>query len=172
MPTTDTASKVCSLCHQSKPLEAFAKRTRSADGLQRHCKACGRAALDAADARQRALRIAARAGVVTDRETLEDRLALRAAAVVDLLFDCAEEGAADVLSRLADLLCGPYCPAAAEDYAGEECLPHWLGDSHTDTLYDRVPAAVAAMSSRNQAGCAALAAYRAEQAAQAADSPP
>src|SRR5215208_4916701 len=56
----DTALKVCSLCNVAKPLDQFAGRTRSPDGLQYHCRACGRRVLDAADARRATERAAER----------------------------------------------------------------------------------------------------------------
>src|SRR6185436_2040869 len=56
----DTALKVCSICDVAKPLDQFAGRTRSPDGLQYHCRACGRRALDAADARRATARAAER----------------------------------------------------------------------------------------------------------------
>src|SRR3954451_21054463 len=54
------AIKVCSLCGLAKPLDQFHRRTRSPDGHQAHCAACGRAALDAADAKQKQARADAR----------------------------------------------------------------------------------------------------------------
>src|SRR3954462_4168644 len=56
----DTALKACSICNVAKPLDQFAGRTRSPDGLQYHCRACGRRALDAADARRATARAAER----------------------------------------------------------------------------------------------------------------
>ncbi|HEY7064869.1 MAG TPA: hypothetical protein VII06_25570 [Chloroflexota bacterium] len=134
MLTTDTATKVCALCQEPKPLEAFAKRTRSADGLQRHCKACGRHALDAADARARARAAAQRRGVVTDWDSLVARIADEADAVARVLHRAALEGAPNVLDRLAAVLCGADCPADTEDYAGEDCLVHALADAHEEGL--------------------------------------
>src|SRR5438067_6586246 len=56
----DTALKRCSICDVAKPRDQFAGRTRSPDGLQYHCRACGRRALDAADARRATARAAER----------------------------------------------------------------------------------------------------------------
>src|SRR3954468_18107569 len=109
--------KACALCGVAKPLTEFYRRTRSPDGYQAHCKACGRAALDAADARARARQ----RGVLVTREEVEDAIATQAEAVVDVLFACTLEGHADVVNRLAEAL-HPDCPAAYEDYEGEECL--------------------------------------------------
>src|SRR5215216_1326649 len=115
-------NKVCSQCGEAKPLDQFHRRTRSADGHQAHCKACGRAALDAADARARARQ----RGVLVTREEIEDAVAAQAEAVVDVLFACTIEGYADVLDRLHAAL-HPDCPAQFEGYAGEECLLRDLG---------------------------------------------
>jgi hypothetical protein len=133
----DTASgtKVCAICHEPKPLSAFHKRTRSRDGLQAHCKGCGRQMLDAADARRAAR--AQHARVIADREELADRLTDRIEAVVDLLFDVADEGDPDVLYCLADLLCGPECPEADDAYTGAACLPHLLACVHYNTRLER-----------------------------------
>lgn len=56
----DTALKLCSICDVAKPLDQFAGRTRSPDGLQYYCRACGRRALDASDARRATARAAQR----------------------------------------------------------------------------------------------------------------
>src|SRR5215218_7915847 len=55
-----TALKLCSICNVAKPRDQFAGRTRSPDGLQYHCRACGRRALDGADARRATERAAER----------------------------------------------------------------------------------------------------------------
>ena len=140
MAPAPDAIKVCSQCGEAKPLDAFHRRTRSPDGHQAHCKTCGRAALDAADARARARQ----RGVLVSREEIEDAIATQAEAVVDVLFDCASEGHADVLDRLADALC-PDCPDGFEDYDGEDCLLHLMGRVHVSNLRDRVPGAARAM---------------------------
>ena len=54
-------SKACRLGGEAKPCREFNRRTKSRDGFQAHCKACGRVALDAADARAKAEREARRA---------------------------------------------------------------------------------------------------------------
>src|SRR4051812_7349152 len=117
MAAVSDALKVCSQCGAAKPLAEFHRRTRSADGHQAHCKACGRAALDAADARARARQ----RGVLVSRAEIEDAVATQAEALVDVLFACTLEGHADVVNRLAEAL-HPDCPTAYEDYDGEECL--------------------------------------------------
>jgi hypothetical protein len=135
MHTTDTPTKVCAQCHVPKPITDFAKRTKSRDGLQAHCRDCGRAMLDAADARRRARTQAQHAHVIIDRDDLAERLADHADDVVDALFAAAETGDPDVLYRIADVLCSPEspdCPAGADDYTGAECLPHLLADAHAN----------------------------------------
>src|SRR3954463_7207202 len=84
-PLRPPPTKRCTQCGIEKPLDAFHKRTRSPDGYQAHCRDCGRAALDAADARARARQ----RGVLVTREEIEDAVAAQAEAVVDVLFDCA-----------------------------------------------------------------------------------
>ena len=37
---TKMAEKTCTKCHHAKPLSAFSKSARRADGLQVHCKEC------------------------------------------------------------------------------------------------------------------------------------
>jgi hypothetical protein len=140
------AIKVCSRCGVAKALPEFHRRTRSPDGHQAHCKACGRAALDAADARARARQ----RGVFVSREEVEDAIATEAETVVDVLFACALEGHADVLDRLAEAL-HPDCPTMVEGYDGADCLLHELGRLHIDQLRDRVPDALRAMDPAWQA---------------------
>src|SRR5688572_5605834 len=109
-------NKVCRLCHQEKPLAEFAGRTRSRDGHQAHCKACGRKALDAADARRKAAAQAARAAAASPQprvqswDDLVEVLAAEAETVADVLLDAADAGRPAVLDLLADALCGPDCP--------------------------------------------------------------
>jgi hypothetical protein len=128
MLTTDTATKVCAICRTPKPLEASAKRTRSADGRQRHCKACCRAALDAADARRKA-RTHPRRPIAIDFDELEALFASRAFDVMMALWDAAEAGAEDPLEDLAAAL-EPVCPADAEGFAGPECYVHTLAQTY------------------------------------------
>ena len=144
-------AKVCRVCGQAKPPSAFARRTKSADGLQRHCKDCGYQMLAASAARRKAQRAAARLHLIVDYDGLADTIRARADEVVDELFECAEQGAADVVDRLANVLCSDPCPADAEDWAGPDCLPHALAEQHANILMDRVPAAAEAMSPRWQA---------------------
>ena len=146
MAPAPDAIKVCSQCGEAKPLDAFHRRTRSPDGHQAHCKACGRAALDAADARARARQ----RGVLVTGEDIEDAIATQAATVLQVLVDCALQGHADVLYRLAEAL-HPDCPAGSEDSVGEECALHDLGSCHVDELRLRVPEAVRAMDPSWQA---------------------
>jgi hypothetical protein len=114
----DTASttKVCAICHVPKPFGAFHKCTKSADGLQRHCRACGRGMLDAADARRKA---AARGPlpIATDWEGLVALFEARAFDVVMALDDAAQAGAEYPFDHLADTL-EPDCPTLADDYGG------------------------------------------------------
>jgi hypothetical protein len=138
------AVKLCRLCHQEKPIADFAKRTRSRDGHQAHCKPCGRQALDAADARRRA---EARPRPTPARSVtlLEDLFVAHVDTVAQVLVDVAFDGAADVLSRLADALC-PRCPdAAAEEGDDLTCEIHDLANIHAQELLARVPEAVRAM---------------------------
>src|SRR4051812_10020332 len=132
--------KTCTLCGETKPLDQFHRRARSQDGHQAHCKACGRAALDAADARARARQ----RGVLVTRAEVEDVLATQAETVLDVLFACTFEGHVDVLDRLAEAL-HPVCPTMVEGYEGADCLLHELGSVHISQLRDRVPEAVRAM---------------------------
>src|SRR4051812_41570593 len=50
--TPTLLQKHCALCGQDRPRAAFYKRSRSSDGLQRHCRDCSRSSLDAAEARR------------------------------------------------------------------------------------------------------------------------
>jgi hypothetical protein len=125
-------TKVCAKCHAPTPLAAFHKRTRSRDGLQAHCKDCGRAMLDAADARRRARTQAQHAHVIVDWEELEERLADRVPELVDALFAAAETGDPDVLYCIADVVCPPPCPADDDAYTGADCLPHLLACAHAN----------------------------------------
>src|SRR3954453_19433735 len=123
------AHKACSLCRVAKPLTEFYRRTRSPDGYQAHCKTCGRAALDAADARARARQ----RGVLVTHAEIADALVAQVETVVAVLCDCAVAGHADVLDRLAELL-HPDCPTWVEGYDGPDCLLHDLGQIHIDQL--------------------------------------
>src|SRR4051812_35555871 len=49
-------TKPCAICNIDQPASEFHRRSRSVDGLQRHCKTCGRHALDGADAKQKQAR--------------------------------------------------------------------------------------------------------------------
>src|SRR3954447_3530829 len=142
--------KTCTLRGETKPLDQFHRRARSRDGHQAHCKACGRAALDAADARARARQ----RGVLVTRAEVEAVLATQADTVLDVLFACTFEGHVDVLDRLAEAL-HPDCPTMVEGYEGADCLLHDLGHIHVDQLRERAPEAVRAMGPSWQA-CSAL----------------
>jgi hypothetical protein len=128
MRATDPMMKRCSICGEGKPLNAFAKRTRSADGLQQHCKPCGRQALDAATARRAAAQVAVRP-LATNLEEFMVVIQERALDVVIAFHAAAEAGTDDVLGFIADAL-EPSCPAVADDYIGPECHLHWLAWLH------------------------------------------
>src|SRR5687768_10521050 len=117
-------TKECAGCHAELPLSQFYRRTRSADGYQRHCIGCTRVALDAADARRRAAQHAqaavpspdgptpppaptprrprrvARPAFAADVDDLVVLLAAEPATVVDVLFTVAESGTPFVLEAL------------------------------------------------------------------------
>jgi hypothetical protein len=127
MHTTDTPKKTCSQCGEPKPLAAFAKRTKSRDGLQAHCRDCGRQMLDAADARRKAA-ANGQLPIATDWNTMFQLFEARAYDVVCALSEAAE-GGCDVLWHLAASL-EPNCPATADDYSGPTCYLHALAEIH------------------------------------------
>src|SRR5688500_11343963 len=108
-------TKVCrGPCGAEQPLHAFFKHTRSLEGRQAWCRTCTRGALDQADARRpRRPRPLPRPAVAGgDFDALEALFADCAPTVVDVLYQAAADGAADVLDRLARALC-PHCAALA-----------------------------------------------------------
>ena len=107
-------TKTCRLCGVPRPRSEFARRTRSRDGLQRHCRACGRATLDAADARAKTERQARRAPPppLDEYDAFVHCIASRAAEVANTLYDCVELGEHEraepyVLAHLVVKLFGP-----------------------------------------------------------------
>jgi hypothetical protein len=134
---TAPATKPCSICGEPKPLAAFAKRTKSADGLQRHCKPCGRQALDAADARRKAT-ARGQLPIATDLDALVALVEARALDVVLALWEAADAGA-DVLAHLAHSL-EPTCPAEADEYSGPFCELHELAFMHYLVVSGQEPA--------------------------------
>src|SRR4051794_13032225 len=131
--------KTCRICGLPKPLADFHKRTRSLDGHQAHCAACGRAALDAADARAAAAR--RQASLISEWAGLERFVQTHAWDVVDALSDAAWAGTPLVLAYLAERLCSPCPEPDDEDYGGPSCLLHDLAMVHTNELVARPPAA-------------------------------
>jgi hypothetical protein len=55
--TPEAYYKSCSLCHRLLTTDHFHKLTRSADGLQGHCKKCKRADHRKRDARKKAAQV-------------------------------------------------------------------------------------------------------------------
>ena len=152
--------RTCTICRIPKPRSEFHRRTRSRDGLQRHCRACGRQALDAADAARKAQRQQAQvqaAGdrprrspavpalltmptMITDVDDLVSVLEARAADVADVLWAVAQAGEPFVLERLEQRLCNPCPEPRDDDYDGPECFLHSLAVVHTNELAARLPA--------------------------------
>jgi hypothetical protein len=123
------ATKVCAICHELKSLDAFARRTRSADGRQRHCKACGRQMLDAADARRRAA-AHGRPPITPDFDSLVALIEARADEVARALWEAAAAGAEFPLQHLADTL-EPTCPTDLGTPEGDGwCEVHELAFEH------------------------------------------
>src|SRR3712207_1866909 len=85
------AFKTCSICHVEKPVSEYYRRSKSADGLQRACRPCSRAALDAATARRRLLRRTGKP-IATTWDELDALLVVRAAEVAAALVDYVPEG--------------------------------------------------------------------------------
>jgi hypothetical protein len=138
MLATPVPTKQCKgPCGQVKPLDQFHRRARSRDGLQAHCRACGRAALDAADARRKAA-AQPHQPLARDFDELVDLLAARALDVAVALWEAAEAGE-DVLAHLADAL-EPHCPSEAGSEGGDPdlwCELHEIACAHLNARFDR-----------------------------------
>ena len=140
-------TKTCRLRGVPRPRSEFARRTRSRDGLQRHCKACGRATLDAADARAKAERQARRApsSPLTEYAAFVGMIAARAEEIADALDDCVELGEPEraepyVLEFLVTRLFGD-APENEDDDPLEARTLRLLASVHTGMLAEQLTAA-------------------------------
>jgi len=150
------AVQVCTRCRVPKPLsrEFYYRRRRSPTGFQPMCIVCTRAALDQADARRRAQRVPMMPSwssrrIPQDFDDLAALIRTHADRVADLLFDAVEAGAPDVLRGLAEALPHPCTPkdaegAPLEDYRGPDCILCDFAMWHDHSLWERLPAVLAA----------------------------
>jgi hypothetical protein len=160
----DPVWRTCAACHVPKPPGEFARRSRSADGLQRHCKPCGRKMLDEADRRRKARE--RREAMERRRVEGPDRfdpaaagdgdcaawvLEDRAVEAWNALVEGASGGKVDLLGYLADQLFGPPPPWDGPDdedppepppeqvEARAASVFRFLADVHTSEIWRRLP---------------------------------
>jgi hypothetical protein len=140
----------CRRCQIPKPPTEFYADRSKRDGLSRICKACRGVEFAGLKATKRSQQAPARPGarlpVAHDYDSFVALLAQRADTVLGVLLAAAQEGAPDVLERLADALCGPEedCPDTGADPA-VWCDLHNAARVHASELETRFPNLYAAL---------------------------